>query len=196
MLSWVIAAKQEAFEEAAKLKHQFRALDDDEVDFLDSIDNLTRQKEAEVRRETAEGLNQFRRMQEEAEQKALMGVGEDGAGNGLIGGGSGGGGVGEGEEQVSWVPAGGKKRKKGKEEKEGLKGMKLRKTSSTADDAPIPESIKPASTTSNATKSTTSSTAALANEKTTPALSKAPSEAAAPKPALGLGLAGYSSDED
>ena len=106
---------------------------------MDSIDNLTRQKEAEVRRETAEGLNLFRRMQEEAEQKALMGVGVDGAGDGKVGGGSGVGGVGEGEEQVSWVPAAGKKRKKGKEEKEGLKGIKLRKTSSTADDAPIPD---------------------------------------------------------
>jgi len=171
-------------------------LDDDEIDFLDSIDNLTRQKEAEVRRETAEGLNQFRRMQEDAEQKALMGVGEDGAGDGKVGGGSGVGGVGEGEEQVSWVPAAGKKRKKGKEEKEGLKGIKLRKTSSTADDAPIPDITKPGSKTIAAKKPVLSSTAAPADIKTTPALSKTTPEAAAPKPAAGLGLAGYSSDED
>ncbi|KAH8886899.1 hypothetical protein GQ53DRAFT_693728, partial [Thozetella sp. PMI_491] len=30
-------AKQAAFEEANKFKHQFRALDDDEIDFLDGV---------------------------------------------------------------------------------------------------------------------------------------------------------------
>lgn len=169
-------------------------MDDDEVDFLDSINDLTRQKEAEVRKETAEGLNLFRKKQEEAEQRAVMGDDVGGmSGDGMVGGGT------EGEEQVSWVPAGGRKRKKGKgrEEKEGVKGLKLRKMSSTAEDALIPEAVKPASTTSNARKQETSSTVAPAIQNTTPALSKAPSEAAAPtKASAGLGLAGYSSDED
>ncbi|KAL5341795.1 N-terminal domain of NEFA-interacting nuclear protein NIP30-domain-containing protein [Aspergillus crustosus] len=64
-------AKQEAFEEKIKLKNQFRSLDEDEVDFLDSIMESTRTQEANVKKETAEQLELFRRQREEAE-KALL----------------------------------------------------------------------------------------------------------------------------
>ncbi|PYH46190.1 PSME3-interacting protein [Aspergillus saccharolyticus JOP 1030-1] len=64
-------AKQEAFEEKIKLKNQFRSLDEDEVEFLDSILESTRAKEAAVKRETAEGLELFRRQREEAEKTLL-----------------------------------------------------------------------------------------------------------------------------
>ncbi|GCB22442.1 protein FAM192A [Aspergillus awamori] len=64
-------AKQEAFEEKIKLKNQFRSLDEDEVEFLDSIMESTRAKEAAVKKETAEQLELFRRQREEAE-KALL----------------------------------------------------------------------------------------------------------------------------
>lgn len=64
-------AKQEAFEEKMKLKNQFRALDEDEVEFLDSIMESTRAQEAAVKKETAEQLELFRRQREEAE-KALL----------------------------------------------------------------------------------------------------------------------------
>ncbi|KAB8077421.1 N-terminal domain of NEFA-interacting nuclear protein NIP30-domain-containing protein [Aspergillus leporis] len=64
-------AKQEAFEEKIKLKNQFRSLDEDEVDFLDSIMESTRAQEAAVKRETAEQLELFRRQREEAEKVAL-----------------------------------------------------------------------------------------------------------------------------
>ncbi|KAL3449492.1 NEFA-interacting nuclear protein Nip30 [Aspergillus insuetus] len=64
-------AKQEAFEEKIKLKNQFRALDEDEVDFLDSIMESTRAQEATVKKETAEQLELFRRQREEAEKAAL-----------------------------------------------------------------------------------------------------------------------------
>ncbi|KAL2817781.1 N-terminal domain of NEFA-interacting nuclear protein NIP30-domain-containing protein [Aspergillus granulosus] len=64
-------AKQEAFEEKIKLKNQFRALDEDEVDFLDSIMESTRAQEASVKKETAEQLEVFRRQREEAEKAAL-----------------------------------------------------------------------------------------------------------------------------
>ncbi|CAI7667070.1 uncharacterized protein N7487_003144 [Penicillium crustosum] len=64
-------AKQEAFEEKSRLKNQFRSLDEDEVDFLDSILESTRAKEAAVKRETAEQLEAFHRQREEA-QKALL----------------------------------------------------------------------------------------------------------------------------
>ncbi|KAL4999639.1 N-terminal domain of NEFA-interacting nuclear protein NIP30-domain-containing protein [Aspergillus recurvatus] len=64
-------AKQEAFEEKIKLKNQFRALDEDEVEFLDSILESTRAQEATVKKETAEQLEQFRRQREEAEKAHL-----------------------------------------------------------------------------------------------------------------------------
>ncbi|EKV15627.1 NEFA-interacting nuclear protein NIP30, N-terminal [Penicillium digitatum] len=64
-------AKQEAFEEKSRLKNQFRSLDEDEIEFLDSILESTRAKEAAVKRETAEQLEAFRRQREEA-QKALL----------------------------------------------------------------------------------------------------------------------------
>ncbi|KAL4781026.1 N-terminal domain of NEFA-interacting nuclear protein NIP30-domain-containing protein [Aspergillus varians] len=64
-------AKQEAFEEKIKLKNQFRALDEDEIDFLDSIMESTRAQEATVKKETAEQLELFRRQREEAEKAHL-----------------------------------------------------------------------------------------------------------------------------
>ncbi|KAL4741462.1 N-terminal domain of NEFA-interacting nuclear protein NIP30-domain-containing protein [Aspergillus similis] len=64
-------AKQEAFEEKIKLKNQFRALDEDEIEFLDSIMESTRAHEATVKKETAEQLEQFRRQREEAEKAYL-----------------------------------------------------------------------------------------------------------------------------
>ncbi|RDW76362.1 PSME3-interacting protein [Aspergillus mulundensis] len=70
-------AKQEAFEEKIKLKNQFRALDDDEVDFLDSILESTRAQEATVKKETAEQLEAFRRQREEAEKAHLEDASKD-----------------------------------------------------------------------------------------------------------------------
>ncbi|EAU38842.1 conserved hypothetical protein [Aspergillus terreus NIH2624] len=64
-------AKQEAFEEKIKLKNQFRSLDEDEVEFLDSIMESTRAQEAAVKKETAEQLELFRRQREEAEKTLL-----------------------------------------------------------------------------------------------------------------------------
>lgn len=61
-------AKQEAFEEKSRLKNQFRSLDDDEVDFLDSVLESTRAKEAAVKKDTAEQLEAFRRQREKAEK--------------------------------------------------------------------------------------------------------------------------------
>lgn len=63
------AAKQEAFEENLRLKNQFRSLDDDEVDFLDSVLESTRAKEQQVKRETAEQLEVFRKQREAAEKE-------------------------------------------------------------------------------------------------------------------------------
>ncbi|KAJ4309816.1 hypothetical protein N0V84_011295 [Fusarium piperis] len=57
------AAKQAAFEEQTKLRNQFRALDDDEIEFLDEIRANKRAEEDRVRRETEEGLKAFRERQ-------------------------------------------------------------------------------------------------------------------------------------
>ncbi|SPQ20152.1 c4a25b2a-df96-4365-8639-3b801177d029 [Thermothielavioides terrestris] len=55
------AAKQAAFEEAHRLRNQFRALDDDEVEFLDEVRMRARRQEEEARREVERGLEGFRR---------------------------------------------------------------------------------------------------------------------------------------
>jgi hypothetical protein len=69
--SVIIVAKQEAFEEKSRLRNQFRSLDEDEVEFLDSVLESTRAQEAAVKKETAEQLEAFRRQREKA-QKALL----------------------------------------------------------------------------------------------------------------------------
>lgn len=125
-LSSFLAAKQEAFEESAKLKNQFRALNNDEVDFLDSALESTRAREEAIRKETREQLELFRRRQEqadkvgEADEDATKGslTGVEGAQKSL-------------ENDVEWNVST-KKRKRVKE-KEGLKGVKTRRTSSTDD---------------------------------------------------------------
>jgi hypothetical protein len=110
----VAAAKQAAFEEANRLKNQFRALDDDEIAFLDEIMDSTRKREAEIKKETLEGLAAFRKRQEELDRLK----------------------TGDGAEEPDvmapkdeWAHAGRKRRR----EREGLvKGIKLRKGSAGA----------------------------------------------------------------
>ncbi|KAF4445554.1 nefa-interacting nuclear protein nip30 [Fusarium austroafricanum] len=57
------AAKQAEFEEQTRLRNQFRALDDDEIEFLDEIRANKRAEEERVKRETEEGLKAFRERQ-------------------------------------------------------------------------------------------------------------------------------------
>lgn len=64
-------AKQEQFEEKTRLRNQFRSLDEDEVEFLDSVLESTRAQEAAVKRDTADQLEEFRRQREEAEKLQL-----------------------------------------------------------------------------------------------------------------------------
>ncbi|KAL9017270.1 MAG: hypothetical protein Q9185_005391 [Variospora sp. 1 TL-2023] len=65
------AAKQEAFEESIRLKNQFRTLDEDEIEFLDSVLESTRAKEDAVKKETAEQLELFRQQQDDADRATL-----------------------------------------------------------------------------------------------------------------------------
>ncbi|KAF2145500.1 uncharacterized protein K452DRAFT_283855 [Aplosporella prunicola CBS 121167] len=190
------AKKQEAFEESIRLKNQFRALDEDEVDFLDSVLESTRAKEDAVKKETSEQLDAFRKHQEEVERAARLTEGNDGS---------------PPDEEEQWASAG-RKRKKGKEP---FKGLKLRKASST--DKPIsPENHGPTKApddkkneelaeSSKTSKSDPSSNHQAGKEppspkpametSTAPAKEEAPPNKPKPSSAT-LRLTGYSSDED
>ncbi|KAI5281185.1 hypothetical protein KEM54_003381, partial [Ascosphaera aggregata] len=106
------AAKQEAFQESIRLKNQFRTLDEDEVEFLDSVLESTRAQEAAVTKETMEQLEIFHRQREEAAkaEAALNATAQD-----LIS-----------PEEQEWKTSHRKRRRK---EKEPLAGAKLRKRS-------------------------------------------------------------------
>ena len=112
-----LAAKQDAFEESIRLKNQFRSLDEDEVEFLDSVLESTRAKEAEVKKDTREQLEMFRRQREEAD-KAVLDQGEGGLATALV-------------DDEQWGTTA-KKRKRPREP-EGFKGLKLRKSSSAGE---------------------------------------------------------------
>ncbi|KAF2771763.1 hypothetical protein EJ03DRAFT_254416, partial [Teratosphaeria nubilosa] len=105
------AAKQEAFEEATKLRNQFQSLNEDEIEFLDSILESSRKEEAELKKDTKEQLEAFRKRQEEAEKAAKL---EEASPAQDVS-----------EGAAPWA-VGPKKRKKGKE---GLPGVKFRRTS-------------------------------------------------------------------
>ncbi|KAH6856346.1 N-terminal domain of NEFA-interacting nuclear protein NIP30-domain-containing protein [Chaetomium sp. MPI-CAGE-AT-0009] len=72
------AAKQAAFDEAHRLRNQFRALDDDEVEFLDEVRLRKRREEEQARREVEDGLRAFRDA-----QRRGGGAGEEEEGDGL-----------------------------------------------------------------------------------------------------------------
>lgn len=128
-----------------------------------------RAREAAVKKDTKEHLDEFRRQQEEAEKAARE---QEGA---------------EEPPQAgeSWA-AGPRKRKKGKE-REGIGGLKIRRTESGEKKGE--EGGKKADDKSVANTATKEET------KAKPDLSTSPPPATA-SPALGLGLGAYSSDED
>ncbi|KAK5112817.1 hypothetical protein LTR85_011151 [Meristemomyces frigidus] len=177
------AAKQDAFEEASRLRNQFRSLDEDEVEFLDSVLESTRSKEAEVKKETFEQLEAFRKQREEAEKVAKQ------------------------EEIPEAVAApetwavGPRKRKKGRET-EGIGGIKIRRTSNAElKDEKAAQELKPVQDGgSQATKqaaapqvgSTTQGRIAASKRDAPPVAAAKP----ATSPRTALGLAAYSSDED
>ncbi|CZR62068.1 uncharacterized protein PAC_11965 [Phialocephala subalpina] len=180
------AAKQEAFEEAAKLKHQFQSLNEDEVEFLDSILEKTRAEEDRVKKETQEGLALFRQQQEEADKKARRS--SDGPAveeTATV-------------EEESWAT--GRKRKRAKE-KEGLKGVKVRRSStSTESSKPLQASPKTPETPDNvATKKAGPETKKAVPPRIT-AKSETKDSTVDKKPAApskgALGLVDYGSDED
>jgi len=188
-----IAAKEDAFAEAAKLKNQFRALNEDEAEFLDSVLESTRAEEERVRRETAEGLEGFRKQQEEADRKlrAAQAEGEPSA-------------LGEtrADDEETWTAAGPRKRKRTKE-KEGFRGLKLRKASTSEGEQtrgiqPVQKDAELKDGKANATlpnKALLDSTSK--RSPTVSSTKEAEAETSNPmKSKNGLGLVDYGSDED
>ncbi|CZT16659.1 uncharacterized protein RCC_02494 [Ramularia collo-cygni] len=177
------AAKQDAFEESIKLRNQFQSLDEDDVEFLDSVLESTRAAEAAVKKQTQEQLDAFRRQREEAEQAARVAP--------------------EAEAPVmteSWTVS--RKRKKGRED--ALGGIKLRKASSGAKAARSTEQI--ATVDERPAASPTANASYISPEPKTVATEDKPKAEEEPKdnsklsplPSAGisLGLDAYSSDED
>jgi len=180
------------------LKNQFRTLDDDEVEFLDSVLESTRAKEAAVEKETSEQLEAFRKQREEAE-KALLDEASNITTNdpdtaSVI-------------DQETWSTTS-KKRRRAKD-KDTLVGSKLRKMSSstigndpdkkkaatgdeTGSDAQFKETPLVESLPDSSSKISLNQPHSSNKESPIiPAISQTPHVA---KSALGLG--GYSSDED
>jgi hypothetical protein len=176
--------KQAEFEERARFKLH-NALDDDEADYLDSLLERKRQEEANVKKETSEQLDLFRRQQEDAERRAL----EEEATEVLS------------PEDGQWTAAG-RKRKKGPEA--GLlKGVKLRKSSSVSGDkiasdgAKVEEELSrnastriPTNATSNDGRKSVIMHAATTSKPSSASLPNGSSNA------LSLGLGYASSDDD
>lgn len=173
-------AKQTAFEEAAKLKNQFRALDEDEVEFLDSVLESSRKQEAEVRREEQRGLEEFRKRRvaetsgdaDEENKKA--------------------------EEVEDWVVGGARKRRRGKEKDSGGIGIaKLRKSSSatTENTTVVTKSELKSEEAEKAPNAKAVSSSTTATVETKKDFSPAPTSTKQPTKSLGLGL-DYGSDDD
>lgn len=186
-------AKQEAFEESIRLKNQFRNLDEDEIEFLDSVLESTRAKEEAVKKETTEQLDIFRRQQEEAD-KAIMSEAVGVEDTSPVGG------IPPGESQ--WV-INARKRKRAKG-REALLGAKVRKTSLVNEHWPLAAATEPDGAEA-ASDSVQKEDEPFANIKgivkaVSPTITSENGRIKFPgreKPsAVGLGLIDYSSDED
>ncbi|OMP88348.1 hypothetical protein BK809_0003105 [Diplodia seriata] len=189
------------YPQSIKLKNQFRALDEDEAEFLDSVLESTRAKEAALKKETTEQLDAFRRHQEEVERAARL-TGTD-----------------EGDqptEEEHWASAG-RKRKKARD-KESLMGIKIRRTSSAGEKGASNASPKTNTKSPDPTEKEkepvpspgaprqehaakiVAGTKPAASEKGSGVVGSAvqrESQAQKPKPTpAALGLSGYSSEDD
>ncbi|EWC48477.1 hypothetical protein DRE_02246 [Drechslerella stenobrocha 248] len=188
------ARKQEAFEEKLKFKNQFRALDEGEIEFLDSVVSEQRAEEEAKKKEIEAQLDDFRRLQYEADHDPV-------AAESAIAEESGGG---------TWAISSRRKRKKDKDKDSGASaGLKLRKMSdgSRRDSAAKDEEkdsttpIESATPTDSKPKILNSATAASPTQQSPPLPKASEKEkipvAATPKPAAGLGgLVAYGSDSD
>lgn len=190
------------------MKNQFRNLDEDEIEFLDSVLESTRAREEAVKKETNEQLDLFRRQQEEADKALLDAAGNDSTIAPVAAGSP------QGEEGQWAVNA--RKRKRAKE-KDVLKGVKLRKSSSTNKQVASPSTENHSvpsipNIKSNPSKAKPVPTEGQATEKDADAKVDADPSRGKERsleyssstvnptngvlPGLGLGLGDYSSDEE
>ncbi|CAK7199189.1 hypothetical protein SEUCBS139899_001862 [Sporothrix eucalyptigena] len=165
------AAKQAAFEEQNKFKNQFRALDEDEIEFLDGIEADARAAEARVKAETAAGLDAFRAAQGKREAK---GDGEDGTKDDdetaeLVG-------------DTAWAV--GRKRKRKTDNKTAFPNVKRKGSSTEQEEKADEEEMKEKT-----------SQKEVETKSTTPLKDKA-ATAPPPKARPVLGLGDYGSDDD
>ncbi|KAI0163510.1 N-terminal domain of NEFA-interacting nuclear protein NIP30-domain-containing protein [Pestalotiopsis sp. NC0098] len=168
------AAKQAAFEEANKLRNQFRALDDDEVDFLDNMVEEERKTAEEQKRIEEEGLKVFR----DAQKKSKP-VAEDDDDAPVA------------EEVIDeWSAPAARKRKREKEPI--IKGIK-RRVSQNTQESESSSNAKEAISTSS-TKAPASEPPKLVEKTTSPPEPKPVQPAATAKSKMGL--VDYGSDED
>ncbi|KAJ5740776.1 hypothetical protein N7493_000648 [Penicillium malachiteum] len=178
-------AKQDQFEEKMRLKNQFRSLDEDEVEFLDSVLESTRAQEAAVKKDTADQLEAFRRQREEAEKSALGPTSSE---------------VTPAEEEEWTIPA----RKRRREKKDLLLPGKRRKSSGAEAISPEKSTEKPDQGTEPAKAEIALKPISNTENAKAPAVSAKPASAgpdaskAAEKPAAkpAMGLVGYGSDSD
>ncbi|CAK7213714.1 hypothetical protein SBRCBS47491_001899 [Sporothrix bragantina] len=174
------AAKQAAFEEQHKLKNQFRALDEDEIEFLDGLEADARAAEAQRRAEMAAGLDAFRAAQGGGggggAKKESGGGGDDDDvhddGSGLFG-------------DTAWAV--GRKRKRRADNKTTA-FPNLKRKGSTADKE---DKVDKAEKAEKAEKETPQKEVETKAEAATAPPPKAP-----PKTKAALGLGDYGSDDD
>lgn len=168
------AAKQAAFEEANKIKNQFRALDDDEVDFLDDIAERERRVEEQKRRDEEFGLREFRTRQQKGSGVTTEAEEEEG-------------GVGAGEDQLveEWSTAGARKRKR--ERESVIKGIKRRASESSKQDADANGTAKKTTVTETTREASPKQAVSTRRAEATPLPAAAKSK---------MGLVDYGSDED
>ncbi|KAL8289672.1 hypothetical protein RB597_001352 [Gaeumannomyces tritici] len=186
------AAKQAAFEEANKIKNQFRALDDDEVEFLHEVQASTRREEDRTRREVEEGLDRFREARRRGGGVVQEGEGEDPARTAAeaevaaVGAGV------DAPAEEDWAAAGRKRRRKddggGGRGAGILRGVVRRKTTSAAG--------KEQKSAAVAGGEAPSGVDAAKTVPTPPPKPDATQVAAPPSAKPGLGLVDYGSDDD
>ncbi|KAI1655233.1 hypothetical protein F4813DRAFT_184919 [Daldinia decipiens] len=184
------AAKQAAFEEKTRISNQFRALDDDEIDFLESMRDEQRVEEERVKRETEERLASFRQAQKATGTAASSGGAEDGDAvhEGIgddVGTWSGGAKKRKRpDKEVKTIVKGVKRRASGSEkevERAAAPGMRLEGPKAKTESKPIP----------NVRADSDPKSSRLVEEK-----DKTDQEKPKPKPKSKLGLVDYGSDED
>lgn len=171
------------------MKNQFRSLDEDEVEFLDSVLESTRAQEAAVQKDTADQLEAFRRQREEAEKTHLEDTAADVAPAAA-----------EGEE---WkIPS--RKRRREKKKDTLLPGKKRKSTTDSAGEDTQQQQPEHKEDTTPVDKSKTKEASPRGEDPkpaknpdqskdTTEPAKKQPEPA---KPAVSLGLGDYGSDSE